>query len=44
MAARVELLGSHEPMLWKFDDDGLHIESPRSWPSEHAVAFRILFG
>jgi alpha-L-fucosidase len=42
--ARVELLGSHEPMLWKLDDDGLHIESPRSWPSEHAVAFRILFG
>jgi alpha-L-fucosidase len=42
--ARVELLGSHEPMRWKLADDGLHIESPRSWPSEHAVAFRILFG
>ena len=42
--ARVELLGSDEPMLWKLDEDGLHIESPRIWPSEHAVAFRILFG
>ena len=42
--ARVELLGSQEPVRWKLASDGLHIESPGSWPSEHAVAFRILFG
>jgi len=41
--ARVELLGSHYPLQWQLADDGLHIESPRQWPSEHAVAFRILF-
>jgi len=41
---RVELLGSHDPLKWNLADDGLHIESPQSWPSEHAVAFRILFG
>jgi len=28
---------------WKLAGDGLHIESPQQWPSEHAVAFRILF-
>jgi alpha-L-fucosidase len=42
--ARVELLGSQEPVRWKLARDGLHIESPGNWPSEHAVAFRILFG
>jgi alpha-L-fucosidase len=41
--ARVELLGSHDALQWKLADDGLHIESPRQGPSEHAVAFRILF-
>jgi alpha-L-fucosidase len=40
--ARVELLGSNDPLKWKLADDGLHIESPERWPSEHAVAFRIL--
>jgi alpha-L-fucosidase len=42
--ARVELLGSQEPVRWKLAADGLHIDSPGNWPSEHAVAFRILFG
>jgi alpha-L-fucosidase len=42
--ARVELLDSHNPLKWKLADDGLHIESPQQWPSEHAVAFRIFFG
>ena len=42
--ARVELLGSPAPLQWKLADDGLHIESPQKWPSDHAVAFRILFG
>ncbi|MGA2114634.1 MAG: alpha-L-fucosidase [Bryobacteraceae bacterium] len=41
--ARVELVGSHDPLPWKLADDGLHIQSPQQWPSEHAVAFRILF-
>ena len=41
--ARVELLGSQEPLRWKLAGDGLHIESPGIWPTEHAVAFRILF-
>ena len=41
--ARVELLGSHDPLKWTLAEDGLHIESPQQWPSEHAVAFRILF-
>ncbi len=40
---RVELLGSRVPLKWKLAEDGLHIESPQQWPSEHAVAFRILF-
>jgi alpha-L-fucosidase len=42
--ARVELLGSQELVRWKLASDGLHIESPGSWPSEHAVAFQIMFG
>jgi alpha-L-fucosidase len=41
--ARVELLGSAGSLHWKLADDGLHIEAPQRWPSEHAVAFRILF-
>ena len=41
--ARVELLGSPAPLEWKAAGDGLHIQSPQQWPSEHAVAFRILF-
>jgi alpha-L-fucosidase len=41
--ARVELLGSHDPLKWRVTDDGLHIGSPQQWPGEHAVAFRILF-
>jgi len=41
--ARVELLGSPAPLEWKLADDGLHIQSPPQWPSEHAIVFRILF-
>ena len=40
---RVELLGSDEPINWKFTDGALVIASPKRWPSEHAVAFKILF-
>ncbi len=42
--ARVELLGSAQPLAWKLTETGLAIASPRSWPTEHAVAFKILFG
>lgn len=41
--ARVELLGSREPLKWKLTGDGLIIGSPQQWPSEHAVTFKILF-
>jgi alpha-L-fucosidase len=40
---RVELLGSDEPVEWKAAGDGLVIATPRRWPSEHAVAYKILF-
>jgi len=40
---RVELLGSSEPLHWKIADDGLVIASPRSWPADHAVVFKIRF-
>ena len=38
---RVELLGSSEPLHWKIADDGLAIASPRSWPADHAVVFKM---
>ena len=41
--ARVELLGSTEPLHWTLEADGLAIASPRQWPSEHEVVFKILF-
>jgi alpha-L-fucosidase len=41
--ARVELLGSAETLQWKLGADGLVVASPRSWPTEHAAAFKILF-
>lgn len=41
--ARVELLGSDEPMKWTLGADGLLIASPQRWPSEHAVTFKIQF-
>jgi alpha-L-fucosidase len=39
----VELLGSAEPLQWKLTETGLLVASPRSWPTEHAVAFKIHF-
>jgi alpha-L-fucosidase len=42
--ARIELLGSAEPLQWNLSDAGLVIGSPRDWPTEHAVAFKLLFG
>jgi alpha-L-fucosidase len=41
--ARVELLGSSEPLTWTQGAEGLLIASPQRWPSEHAVAFKIEF-
>ena len=41
--ARVELLGSAEPLKWKQAPEGLMIASPKVWPSNHAIAFKIQF-
>jgi len=41
--ARVDLLGSAEPLKWMQTADGLTIASPQRWTSEHAVVFKILF-
>jgi alpha-L-fucosidase len=41
--ARVDLLGSAEPLKWMQTADGLTIASPQRWASEHAVVFKILF-
>ena len=41
--ARVELLGSSEPLTWTQKTEGLLIASPQRWPSEHAVVFKIQF-
>jgi hypothetical protein len=41
--SHVELLGLPERMRWKQTDDGLLIAPPSTWPSEHAVTFKIQF-
>ena len=41
--AEVELVGSKEKLLWKQETDGLTIQPAKSWPSEHAVVFKIVF-
>lgn len=40
---RVHLLGSDEPLKWNHGPDGLVIDVPQRWPSEHAVTFKIQF-
>ena len=40
---RVQLLGSDEPLKWNHGPEGLVIDLPRRWPSEHAVTFKIEF-
>jgi alpha-L-fucosidase len=40
---RIDLLGSPERLQWKVNEQGLMIGSPRQWPSQHAVAFKIRF-
>ena len=39
--ATVELLGSHQPISWRHDAQGLHIEPPSEPPCKHAYAFKI---
>ena len=39
--ARVELLGSAEPLVWTRDTDGLHIQLPLQKPCEHAGVLKI---
>ena len=40
----VELLGSHEQLVWSRDQDGLTIQAPAVKPCEHAYAFKITLG
>lgn len=39
----VQLLGSDEPLKWNHGPDGLVIDLPQRWPSEHGVTFKIQF-
>jgi alpha-L-fucosidase len=41
--AAVELVGGKEKLTWKQEADGLTIQPARTWPSEHAVVFKIGF-
>ena len=38
----VEILGSDEPLSWRQEADGLHIELPKQRPNEPAWTFRIM--
>ena len=38
----IELLGSDENILWERNDNGLVIKTPKSLPTEHAHAFKIM--
>ena len=38
----VEMLGSDEPLSWRQEADGLHIELPKQRPNEPAWTFRIM--
>jgi alpha-L-fucosidase len=40
---KVELLGSAEPIEWKMTANGLTIASPRTFPSEHAITFKMVY-
>jgi len=42
--ARVDLLGSEQPVAWTRDAEGLRIAPPAESPCEHAVAYRITLG
>jgi alpha-L-fucosidase len=39
----VQLLGSQEPVAWSRGEAGLVIQPARTWPTAHAVAFRLTF-
>ncbi len=41
--ARVELIGSSEKLSWTQQEAGLLIKPLKAYPSEHAVAYKILF-
>jgi len=41
--AGITLLGSDEKVTWSQTSDGLSISSPKSYPSQSAVGYRILF-
>jgi alpha-L-fucosidase len=37
----VELVGSKEAVRWRRDAAGLHVELPKTKPSEYALALRV---
>ena len=37
----VRMLGSQAPLKWKRDREGLHVESPRSHPGDHAYVLKL---
>ncbi len=39
----VSLLGSAEKVTWKQEADALVLQKPASWPSKHAVVFKVDF-
>jgi hypothetical protein len=41
--AAVTLLGSEEKPAWKAEADALVIQPVAKWPSDHTVAFKIVF-
>ena len=40
---RVELLGSPEAIRWRQAEGSLVIDAPRAFPSEHAIAFKVIY-
>ncbi|MFY0687414.1 MAG: alpha-L-fucosidase [Cyclobacteriaceae bacterium] len=41
---KIELLGSDEEIKWERNADGLIINAPTEYPTEHAHAFKIILG
>jgi hypothetical protein len=39
----LELVGSDEPVRWRQDQTGLHIERPARLPSADVISFRATF-
>lgn len=37
----IRLLGSDEPLVWRFDEEGLHVQLPQRRPCEHAYTIQL---